>query len=150
MAYYDALIAAWNGATQPPVGVTGAALTGGMTTQQKLDAVNAWTVSGPAVPMVIPTYIIYNAIDPTEFSNLSPASNQQLVRDILSMGTVDVSVGTSVRTRLLALFGVGTTTRANLVAAAKNYDASPVPWWKANGYSSPFNLTGDIKKAGLT
>ncbi len=149
MAYYDALIAAWNGATQPPAGATGTPITGGMTTQQKLDAVNGWTVAGPATQMIIPTYIIYNAIDPAEFLSLS-AGNQQLVRDILSMGTVDVSVGTSVRNRLLALFGVATTTRANLVAKAKDYDATPVPWWKANGYTSPFNLTGDIKKAGLT
>jgi hypothetical protein len=149
MAYYDALIAAWNGAQQPPAGVTGIALTGGMTTQQKLDAVNAWTVAGPASQMIIPTYIIYNAIDPTEFSNAG-ATNQQLIRDILSMGTVDVSLGTNVRNRLLAIFGAGTQTRTKLSAAAASYDATPVPWWRANGYSSPFNLTGDIKKAGLT
>ena len=46
MAWYTALINAWNGATQPPAGVTGTALTGGMSTAQKLAAVNAWTVVG--------------------------------------------------------------------------------------------------------
>ena len=46
MAYYTALITAWNAGTVPG-GVTGSALTG--TTAQKLAAVNAWTVSGPNV-----------------------------------------------------------------------------------------------------
>ena len=41
MAYYDALIAAWNSATQPPAGVTGAPLQAGDTTQGKIDKINA-------------------------------------------------------------------------------------------------------------
>ena len=49
MGDYGALIAAWNSATQPPTGVTGTALTSGMTTAQKLAAVNGWTVPGPNV-----------------------------------------------------------------------------------------------------
>jgi len=41
MAYYDALIAKW---AQAPAG----------TTQQKLDWVNAQTVTGAAIPMKVP------------------------------------------------------------------------------------------------
>ena len=46
MAYYTALITAWNGATQPPTGVTGSGLLGGDTTAQKITKVNAWTITG--------------------------------------------------------------------------------------------------------
>ena len=46
MAQYTNLIAAWNGATQPPTGVTGSPLLGGDTTAQKLAKVQAWTVTG--------------------------------------------------------------------------------------------------------
>jgi hypothetical protein len=73
MAYYDAMIAKW--ATLNPG-----------TTAAKLAALNAATATGAAIPMVIPTYKIYNLIDPTEFAALT-AANQQLVRDILGMGT---------------------------------------------------------------
>lgn len=156
MAYYDALIAAWNGAQQPPAGVTGTALTAGMTTAQKLAAVNAWTVGGAPTPMVVPTYVIFNLIDDAEWAAVGTSPNgsakQQVVRDILSMGTVDASPGTNIRARLQAIFtnALAPLTRAALVAEAAKYDASPTPWWKANGYTSPFNLTGDIAKAGLT
>jgi hypothetical protein len=132
MAYYDALVAAWNGATQPPAGVTGTALTG-LTTSQKISAVNGWTVAGPAQPMLVPTYRIYNAIVPAEFQALT-AGNQQLIRDILGMGTVDVGTGTNVRAVLLQVFGAGTQTRTNLVAIAASYDAPTISWCQKNGY----------------
>jgi hypothetical protein len=143
---YTALIAAWNSATQPPAGITGAALTG-LTTAQKLAAVKAWTTAGAAIAMVIPTYKIYNVIDTTEFSALS-ATNQQLVRDILGMGTVDASPGTSIRTRILAIFGAATATRAALTALAAPFDTPTVKWADKNGYA---DLTlNDIAAAGLT
>src|SRR5690348_13396070 len=99
MAYYDALIAKW------------ATLTG--TTAAKLAAINVLTVTGPAKPMIIPTYQIYNEIVGSEFVALS-AANQQLIRDILGMGTVDVSPGTQIRARIVAIFPSGTQTFANL------------------------------------
>lgn len=146
MAYYTALIAAWNSVTQPPSGVTGAALTG-LTTTQKIAAVNAWTVTTAAVPMIIPTYSIYNLIVPAEFTALS-AANQQLVRDILSMGTVDASSGTSIRSRMVAIFPNGTTTFTNLANLAKNYDTPSQLWVTANGY--PQLAPVDIQAAGLS
>jgi hypothetical protein len=36
---YSPLVTAWNSATQPPAGVTGAPITAGMTAQQKIDTV---------------------------------------------------------------------------------------------------------------
>lgn len=147
MAYYTALINAWNGAQQPPSGVTGTALTAGMTTTQKLAAVNAWTTAGAAVPMIISTYQIYNLIVGTEFAALS-AANQQLLRDILSMGTVDASPGTQIRARIVALFPNGTQTFTALAALAKTYDTPQVSWCQANGY--PVLGVADCTNAGLS
>lgn len=60
---------------------------------------------------------IFNAIVPSEFSALT-ADQQRFVRDVFSLGdAVDVGPGTNARTVLLDAFGVGTTTRDNLVAA---------------------------------
>lgn len=143
---YSVLIAAWNSAQQPPAGVTGQALTG-LTTANKLAAVLAWTTTGAAVPMIVPTYKIYNVIDTTEFSALS-AANQQLVRDILGMGTVDASSGTSIRTRMLALFAAGSTTRTALTALAAPYDAPTVNWAVKNGYAGI--TLNDVAAAGLS
>lgn len=148
MADYAPLIAAWNGATQPPTGVTGTALTGGMTRQQKIDAVNIWTVVGAAIPMLLPSYKIYNAIVPSEFQALT-ATQQQLIRDIIGQGTVDASAGNNARAVMMQIFGVGTTTRTNLTNLAKLYDSPAVSWWSANGFLSSLGL-GDAIAAGLT
>jgi hypothetical protein len=136
LAYYDAFIAKW--ATLAPG-----------TVEQKLAALNAETVAHAASArrMLIPSHDLYNAIDGAEFSALV-AANQAIVRDLLNMGTVDVSPGKPARIRLLALFGQGTTTRTNLVALAAAYDTPPVPWWQANGYPCPFNVH-DLANAGV-
>lgn len=148
MANFAPLITAWNSATQPPTGATGTAIVSGMTRDQKVAAVNSWTVAVAAKPMVIPTYEIYNAIVPAEFQALS-AANQQLIRDILGMGTVDVSAGTGVRNVILQVFGAATVTRANLTLIAAPYDTPRTPWWQANGFQSPICL-GDAIAAGLS
>lgn len=146
MVDYTVLIAAWNSGTQPPIGITGQALTG-LTTANKLAAVLAWTTTGAAVPMIIPTYKIYNVIDTSEFNALSTA-NQQLARDIMAMGTVDASAGTSVRTRMLALFGAGTATRTALTALAVPFDTPTVNWAQKNGYTGI--TMNDVAAAGLS
>lgn len=150
MAYYDALIAAWNNSTQPPPGVTGTALTGAMTTQQKLAAVNAWTATGS-----IPTSImvsgdqIFNCIDKTEFLALTAAQQTNL---LAMCGVPGLLLGGSANTAhllvgmLLAYFSAGGATIANLTALAK---AATQPWWQFAGYPRPFDL-GDIAAAGLS
>jgi hypothetical protein len=112
MAYYDALIAKW------------ATLTPGTTTA-KIAQINAITVSGNAVPMVIPTYKIYNLIVASDFAALS-AANQQLIRDIIGMGTVDTSPGTQARAKIVAVFPNGTATFASLSGLAAQYDSPPI------------------------
>ena len=142
MAYYDALIAKW------------ATLTPG-TTEAKLAQINALTVTGAAIPMIVPSYEIYECIDATEFGALS-AANQTLVRDIVGMGTVNGSPGTKTRARMVALFtNASGPTRLALAALAAKYDAPQIPWATATiaqgggGLSHPVNLN-DCAAANLT
>lgn len=138
MAYYDALVTKWG------------TLSG--TTAVKLAAINALTVAGAAVPMVIPTYKIYNVIVASEFTALT-AANQQLIRDILNMGSVDGSAGTAVRARIVAVFPNGTATFTALSALATTYDIPQIPWWRATvaqgggGLNEPVGR-GDLINAG--
>lgn len=134
MAYYDAMIAKW------------ATLTG--TTAEKLAALNASLATGPAIPMIVPTYKIYNLIVASEFTALS-SSSQQLVRDILGLGEVDGSPGTQIRARMVSIFSSGTQTFANLAALSSGYDTPQIPWWQANGYNRPFDM-GDVTAAGVS
>lgn len=146
MAYYDALIAAWNSSGLPP-GVTGTVLTSTMTTDQKLTTFNNWTVVGSPRPMIIPTYMIYNVIVGSEFAALS-SNGQQFIRDILGLGAVDGSPGTQVRARIASIFPSSTATFAALQNLAVEYDAPQVPWWSMNGY--PARISGqDLVNAGL-
>lgn len=136
MAYYDALITKWG------------TLTPG-TTAAKLAQINAMTVTGAAIPMIIPTYKIYNLIDATEFGALT-AANQQLVRDILGMGTVDGSPGTSVRARMVAIFtNAAGATRVALAALAATYDSPSIPWWKGTIAQGGGALNGPVAPSDL-
>jgi hypothetical protein len=74
------------------------------------DKIDGIIVGGPSV---YPTYRIFEATDDAEYSALS-AANKSIYGLILSCGSVDLSAGTSVREKLMAMFGAGTTTRANL------------------------------------
>jgi len=154
MAYYDALIAAWNGATQPPTGVTGTGLTGGMTTAQKIAAVNGWTVTG-----TVPTTLtvtgpqMLNCINYTEFKALTAAQQSNLLMVCAAAG--DGVLGGSSNTGLLAtgimldLFGAGTQTRAAVVALAKG---TVTPWWQSptgGNLNGPLSIT-DTQAAGLS
>jgi hypothetical protein len=140
MAYYDALKAKWATA---PAG----------TTASKLTWINAQTVNGPAIPMIIPTHQIYNLIVRAEFDALAAAMSQS-VRDIIGMGTVDASPGTQIRARVISIFPNGTATFTNLNNLAKTYDTPQVPWATAplptgGGLSSPVNQE-DLNAAGLS
>lgn len=141
MAYYDALAAKW------------ATLTPGTTTA-KLTQINAATVTGTTITMIVPTYKIYNLIVASEFNALI-AANQQLVRDILGMGTVDASPGTAIRARIISLFPNGTATFTALSALAATFDSPQVLWWSASvaggggGLASPVSQQ-DLTVAGLS
>lgn len=140
MAYYDALIAKWG------------TLSG--TTAAKLTGINALTIAGQTQPMIVSTYRIYNAIVPSEFVALS-AADQQLIRDILSMGTVDASAGTNVRTVLVTKFPNGTATLIAFTALAATF-ATTIPWWQATvaqgggGLSSTVSNNDLVAAGGLS
>jgi hypothetical protein len=147
MAYWTNLINAWNSGTQPPAGVKGTALTGGMTTAQKLAAVNAWTVVGPAVPMIIPPAAILNACAVADLQALT-TTQLQLLQLLLSGTQVDASAGTTLRAAIVAIF-TGKPSLTSLAALATLYDAPQIPWWPANGYTSAIS-PGDAANAGLS
>lgn len=118
MAYYDALVTKW-GTLSPG------------TTDAKLAQINAITVAGPVPAVIVPAYKIYNAIDPTEFVALT-AGQQQRVRDILSMGTVDASSGTNVRAVLVSIFSNASgPTRIAFAAFLASIETVALPWWQA-------------------
>jgi hypothetical protein len=146
MAYYDALIAAWNGATQPPAGVTGTALTG-LTTAQKIAAVNAWTVAGSVTKALLAPSDILNAVVPADLASLTQLQVLQLSM-LLSGALVDASQGTSIRAGVQNIFAGKTQTLANLGALVAPFDSPKAPWWQANGYLSPFHID-DATNAGL-
>jgi hypothetical protein len=133
MAYYDALIAKW---AQAPAG----------TTASKITWVNSQTLNGHAIPMIVPTYNIYNLIVRSEFDALS-AALQQSVRDILSMGTVDGSPGTQIRSRIIQIFPNGTATFTNLNNYAKAFDTPQVPWWGVPVANGGGGLSGPVSQA---
>lgn len=150
MAYYDAFIAAWNNSTQPPPGVTGTALTGGMSTEIKLGHVNAWTVTG-SVPssFYVTGADLFNCIDKTEFNALTAAQQSNL---LLMCAVPGPLLGGSAETDHLAAGMVLTyftnlsgPTIANLTALAQ---ATAQPWWQFAGYPRPFDL-GDCAAAGV-
>ncbi len=153
MAYYTALIAAWNNATQPPPGVIGTALTGGMTTAQKLAAVNAWTVAVPQ-PANIPVTSIIGAIVPADFTGLTALQLQQLQFLLQASQTVFAPPNGTVRSVFGSIFAGKTTTLANLTALVTPLDNATQNWCAANGY--PVNSAGtgnlsipDTLNAGL-
>ena len=60
---------------------------------------------------------LFEAIDAAEYTALT-AANKALVNLVLGLaGDIKVGVGSNARTILLAVFGVGTTTRTRLAAA---------------------------------
>lgn len=143
MAYYTALITKW--ATLAPG-----------TTAAKLAQINALTVTGAAIPMIVDSYEIYECIDPTEFAALT-AGNQTIVRDIIGMGKVNGSPGTKTRARMVALFtNAGGPTRLALAALAAKYDAPQIPWATApvalngGGLTQPVYPSDLVAAGGLT
>jgi hypothetical protein len=151
MTNYAPLIAAWNSTTQPPTGVLGTALATGMTTQQKLNAVNGWVITG-SVPTVLSVTgpQVANCINWTEFNALSSTAQINILTLCNSPGPL---VGGSANTTflvdgmILASFTTGSKTIAALTALAQ---AAVTPWWQQNGFTGPFTTTDLGLAGGLT
>jgi len=152
MAYYTALVTAWQSVTQPPAGVTGTGLTGGMTTSQKLAAINGWTVSGSVPSTVYVTGAqILNCINWTEFAALAAAQQSNLLmlcacQGLLLGGSANVSHITA--GMILAYFT--NLSGPTITALTALTEAEVVPWWQANGYTSPINANDLLAAGGLT
>jgi uncharacterized membrane protein len=149
MAYYDALIAAWNSATQPPTGVTGTPLAVGMSTRQKLAAVNDWRVAGPAQRVILTPSQILNAIVFDDLAALTQLQISQLTL-LLAGNAVDASVGTPIRLGIQKLFTGKAQTLSNLGALVAPFDSSIVSWCAANGYPGGGINLNDVTAAGLS
>lgn len=145
---YDALVAVWN-TTGAPADVVGTALTGGMTAQQKLAAINGWTVPTGSVPLSIlsPSAII-NAIVPADLAALTQLQTLQMSL-LLSGAQVDVSPGTTIRAGIQNLFAGKTQTLSNLAALVGVFVDPRRLWTVANGLPSPLG-TADLTIAGLS
>jgi hypothetical protein len=149
-ANYAALVAAWNGATQPPTGYVGTPINGGMTTAQKVAAVNSWTITG-AIPTSVSVTgaAILNCIVWSEFAVLTAQQQSNLLMLLTNDGLLlggSSNTGLITDGMLLAYFNVAGQTIANLTALAKGIVQT---WWQVNGYSGPFNLN-DAAAAGVS
>jgi hypothetical protein len=152
-AIYSTLIAAWNNVTQPPPGITGTALTG-LTTANKIIAVNGWLVTGtiPATLTVSGSQLA-NCVNWTEFNALTAAQQTNLMQlftlNNLAGGTTNAAFLTD--GMMIAYFtNASGPTRLALAALAQAQ-----PWWNtsvANGGSGLFfQITQtDVTNAGLS
>jgi hypothetical protein len=151
MAYYTALIAAWNNATQPPPGVTGSGLLGTDTTLQKLTKLNAWTVTGtvPTVLNVTGAQVL-NCINYAEFKALTAAQQQNLLLLCCCPGQL---LGGSSNTAFMVdgmLLDYFTNHAGPTITALTALAQSTVqPWWQFSGYLRQFDM-GDVAAAGLS
>lgn len=150
MAYYDALVAAWNSATQPPTGVTGTGLSG-LTTANKLIAINGWTVTG-AVPTSfnVTGAQLVNCFNYPEFKALTATQQSNL---LLMCACPGLLLGGSANTThmaaglILDCFPVSGPTIAALTALAKTVTQT---WASANGYPNAQNGGGGITTVDLS
>lgn len=151
MAYYDALIAAWNGATQPPPGVAGTGLTAQMTTAQKIAAVNGWTVTGTVPTTFFVTGAqLANSVNYAEFKALTAAQQSNLLLMFACPGQL---LGGSANTThlidgmIIDYFPLAGPTIAALTALAKG---TVTPWWQSGGNLNSTVSQSDVTAAGLS
>lgn len=64
--------------------------------------------------LVFRSYLIVEALDTTEYNALTDAQKLNFIM-IVSAGFVDLNTDSNAKALLMALFGAGTTTRANLI-----------------------------------
>jgi hypothetical protein len=135
MGMHDALIAGWNNASKPsgatlPANVTVGSLLTGMTTLQKIDAINAWGLFSPQ-KAILSASALLNAVAPTDLENLTGTQIALFQLLLQGGGLVDASAGTSIRAVAQNIFAGKTTTLANLAALVSPYDNATVPWVSA-------------------
>lgn len=153
MAYYTALTTAWNGATQPPAGVAGTAITGGMTTAQKIAAVNGWTVTG-AVPTSFFTTgaAVLNCINYAEFKALTSTQQANLLGVLAVAGQLLGGSGNTTKMvagMIIDYFPPAGPTIAALTALAQGTVQQWVTASTGGGLNGPISQT-DATAAGIS
>jgi hypothetical protein len=165
---YTALMAAW-ASTALPTGVSGTPLSSGMTTAQKLAAVNGWTVAGPAVDVQVSSVVGYLGLNAklsvlqtyatTAVAGTNGATTQSVTAARELMAIIDcpnapsfqmssAEVYSTIQGMLSALEGDSNSGITGSDATALlGLSASTEPWWQAAGYTSPFN-SNDLAAAG--
>jgi hypothetical protein len=160
MAYYDALVAQW------------ATLPAGDTTAQKLAAINAMTVAGPNVDVKVSAVVGYLGVN-AKMSGLqkyaatavagtgnATAESVMAANELVAIMNCpnapdfqmsNTAVYAAMAGMLAALVsdsasGITSSDQAALLALA----ATTTPWWKSNGYSSPFNSNDLVAAGNLT
>jgi hypothetical protein len=146
MAYFTALTTAWNSGVQPPAGVTGTALTG-LTTAQKVAAINAWTVVAP-LPAILNVTDVINAVVAADLLALTATQLQVLTLLLMGGSTVNGSPGTTVRAVFQSVFAGKATTLANLTALVAPFDNATALWVTVNGYGHSITIDA-ANQAGL-
>lgn len=149
---YPALVAAWN-ATGRPAGTTGTNLTAGMTQEEKLIAINGWTVAAP-VPAIITPAQLFSALDTNEIISAAgvPQFTQlqlTLLQILLSPREIDASPNKTARTIGARLFTGKPNTIANLAALVAPFDNATTEWWRSKEFTQPIG-TADLTVAGLS
>jgi hypothetical protein len=150
MAYYTALITAWNSSIQPPTGVIGTGLSSAQSTATKLANVNGWTVTG-AIPtnFTVVGSDLANCVNWTEFAALTATQQSNLLGLFRIAGPLlGGSANTSLLTdgMILASFPTSGVTIANLTALAKSVTLS---WAQTNGYNYLSSFQGNINGGDL-
>jgi hypothetical protein len=143
MAYYDALIAKW--ATLAPG-----------TTQAKLDAINALTVTGQIPSSFFITGAqLFNCLDWTEFAALTTAQQTTLLQICAISGPIKGGTG-SFFAGLVPVFYAGKLGGPTVTAMTALAQAAIQPWWQATvaqgggGLSSPVSNNDLLAAGGLT
>ena len=126
MAYWDALVAKW---AQAPAG----------TNDQKLTWVNAQTVTGPAIKMIVPATEIYNRTDRGEYDALTNLKQQPIQRN-LALSTIDFLRQQHARAVADDIPG-RRENKTNLKPYTDSFDTPKIPWWQSAGYP-PNRLAG--------
>lgn len=155
MSYYTALISAWGTSSASPgalpSGVSGTSLNG-LTTAQKIAAVNAWTVTG-----TIPTsfYVtgsqLANCINWTEFAALTAAQQTNLLWLCCAPGPLLGGSGNTaflVDGMILAYFTNHSGPTVTALTALAN--AQVQLWWAVSVANGGGGLSGPISQADVT
>lgn len=89
----------------------------GLTDAQVANSLNAANRPDPDTPTDMNAPVIWNAVDPTEYDALS-VENKALVDFIGNMSNGIPIASGLIKNKLFAVFGAGTTSRANIIALA--------------------------------